>query len=195
MIKAILFDMFGVLSCQGDGLTGTAEIRKNYPGHDNEIHELFRAGDLGEIDEHEFARRFARIVGISAAAAEKYLEGLRFSEVANRPLLDIITHLRHAGYKTGVISNTRQGRFDAVFPPDVARRYFDSVTLSFELGFAKPEARIYECALKSLGATADEAIFVDDHIANIRGAEAVGMKGILYRDIADFARRLETMLK
>jgi putative hydrolase of the HAD superfamily len=53
---------------------------------------------------------------------------------------------------------------------------FDSVMLSFEIGVRKPDAEIYEAALRSVGARAEDALFVDDQVDYCDGARALGME-------------------
>jgi 2-haloacid dehalogenase len=59
------------------------------------------------------------------------------------------------------------------------------------LGLAKPDAAIYEAVLKSENRKAEEAIFIDDVAANVEGARAVGINGILFRGAEDLKRDLE----
>ncbi len=56
--------------------------------------------------------------------------------------------------------------------------YFESVTISAQVGLKKPNAAIYEHALHTLGVPADKAIFVDDIPQNVLAAERVGFKGL-----------------
>jgi glucose-1-phosphatase len=59
---------------------------------------------------------------------------------------------------------------------------FDVTVFSAEVGMVKPDARIYRLTLEKLGVQADEAVFVDDFIENIRGAQAVGMKAVHFKN-------------
>jgi len=54
------------------------------------------------------------------------------------------------------------------------------MVVSWELGVLKPDARIYRIALERLGVPAGEALFVDDRPENVAGAEAVGMRGLVF---------------
>jgi HAD superfamily hydrolase (TIGR01509 family) len=58
---------------------------------------------------------------------------------------------------------------------------FDAVVSSAEEGLAKPEAEIYRRAAERIGLSPEACVFVDDAEANVRAAEAVGMRGIVYR--------------
>ncbi|CAM9530049.1 unnamed protein product, partial [Laminaria digitata] len=57
----------------------------------------------------------------------------------------------------------------------------DAVVLSSTSGCRKPGRRIYEDACKALGVSAAEAVFVDDIRANVRTAEALGMRTVWVR--------------
>ena len=55
-------------------------------------------------------------------------------------------------------------------------RWFDVVVVSYEVGLAKPDPRIFELCLSRLGAHAGEALFVDDRAENVAAAERLGMR-------------------
>ena len=58
---------------------------------------------------------------------------------------------------------------------------FDVTIFSAEVGLVKPDARIYRLTLEKLGVEPEEAVFVDDFIENVEGAQAVGMKAIHFK--------------
>jgi len=53
---------------------------------------------------------------------------------------------------------------------------FRHVVNASEVGFAKPDARIFQQVLGLLGAAASEVAFVDDQAVNIAAAEALGIR-------------------
>jgi HAD superfamily hydrolase (TIGR01509 family) len=55
---------------------------------------------------------------------------------------------------------------------------FDQVTLSYEVRSVKPEAPIYEHCLEGLGTEAARTVFFDDRIANVQGAEMLGIQAV-----------------
>ncbi|MWT09473.1 HAD-IA family hydrolase, partial [Escherichia coli] len=55
----------------------------------------------------------------------------------------------------------------------------DKVYLSLEMGMRKPEARIYQAVLQEEGFTAADAVFFDDNVDNIEGANQLGITSIL----------------
>jgi putative hydrolase of the HAD superfamily len=58
--------------------------------------------------------------------------------------------------------------------------HFDHVTLSYELRVTKPQAGIYEDAIRGLSVAPAEALFLDDRPENVAGAKAVGLQAELY---------------
>ena len=81
-------------------------------------------------------------------------------------------------HKLGVISDTW---------PSIERqldylgisRYFSFRTFSCFLGVFKPDVRMYRDALNKSGASAEEAVFIDDSVRNLEGAAALGILPIL----------------
>jgi putative hydrolase of the HAD superfamily len=65
------------------------------------------------------------------------------------------------------------------------RERFDTIVFSYQLGVRKPDARIYQRALDTIGAHSAEAIFVGDGGSDEhRGARAVGMRTVLVTRLA-----------
>lgn len=57
--------------------------------------------------------------------------------------------------------------------------YFDETVVSGEVGFGKPDPRIYETMLSRLAVTADEAVMIGNSLdSDVQGAQAVGMKTV-----------------
>jgi putative hydrolase of the HAD superfamily len=62
-------------------------------------------------------------------------------------------------------------------------RYFDGVTFSSEVGFRKPNTKIYEDALKKVGAEPSLCLFVGDRLKeDVRGPKSLGMRAVLMRE-------------
>jgi len=68
--------------------------------------------------------------------------------------------------------------------------HFDGLVLSHEIGVRKPRARFYEECVRRAGCRPDECVFIDDLPANVAGAEACGVRGIVYRHPDDLSAKL-----
>ena len=102
---------------------------------------------------------------------------------------DLARSFREAGGRTAFLSNgvpEIMARLRAERPLD---RWFDVVVVSFEVGLAKPDPRIFELCLSRLGAQAGETLFVDDREDNVAAAERLGLRTLLFTG-DDAARRL-----
>jgi HAD superfamily hydrolase (TIGR01509 family) len=58
------------------------------------------------------------------------------------------------------------------------RHYFESITISAQVGLSKPNPAIYELALRNLCISAEEAIFVDDMPYNVAAAQEMGLRAL-----------------
>ncbi|MBB5687599.1 HAD family hydrolase [Sphingobium boeckii] len=70
---------------------------------------------------------------------------------------------------------------------------FKDIVVSGDEKLVKPDPAIYHLALDRFGLTPPQAIFIDDRLENVQGAEAVGMKGHLFTDAAELRADLERL--
>lgn len=121
--------------------------------------------------------------------------GSRFGETIRDPVPgvhEIVAALDARGVPLFAITN-----FSADFwTPFRAReeaffRRFKSIVVSGEEKLMKPDPAIYFLALDRFGLKAQDALFIDDRIINVEGAEAVGMKAHLFTDADGLRARLE----
>lgn len=93
-------------------------------------------------------------------------------------------------YKIGALSN-----LPTIYKTDLKKKgfyeIFSAVDLSGETGTAKPNKEAYFSILKKLDVKPEEALFVDDSYANIKGAEDIGMSVILYKDHEEFVKKFK----
>lgn len=189
MIKAVIFDCFGVLV--GRGFDETYRLAGGDPVKDREfIADVLGEANLGHISQDEFHERMTSQLGISL---EEYEAAVAKAEQPNEELIEYINGL-HEKYGTAVLSNVNKGVLERKIDSDILASHFDALILSGELGVAKPDPQIYELAAGKLGVEPSECVFTDDHQHYCEGAEAVGMKSILYKDFGQFKADLEQML-
>ena len=86
-----------------------------------------------------------------------------------------LASLSQRGYKLGIIANQKLGTSERLESWEL-RQYFDIIVASAEIGYAKPDPRIFEKALELAGCTAQECVMVGDRLDNdMHPAKAVGM--------------------
>jgi putative hydrolase of the HAD superfamily len=87
--------------------------------------------------------------------------------------------LRSAGMNLGIISNFDSRLYRVLEALDLAQ-YFSTVTISTEVGVAKPEAGIFQVALRKHQCLALQAWHVGDSLSeDYRAARSAGLRGIL----------------
>ena len=120
---------------------------------------------------------------------EDFFAGDRIDE----ELISFIRDLR-GHYKTGMITNACPDIRHWLLNEWKIADAFDHILISAESGIVKPEAMIYFLSLQALEVQPSEAIFIDDFIENIEGANAVGMHTIHFHNAHDAMKQLREIL-
>lgn len=171
MIHAIIFDCFGVL------IHGSLNHLRSLtpPEHLDELNNLSHNSDYGFVTQAEYLQGVGDLLGRSASEIADIINA---QYVPNEQVIELARSL-HGKYKVALLSNVGRGVIDQLFSPDELNNLFDVVILSSEVGMVKPSADIYELAAQRLGVMPDECLMVDDLPANVAGAQAVDMKGVV----------------
>ncbi|MGB8221397.1 MAG: HAD family phosphatase [Polyangiales bacterium] len=59
-------------------------------------------------------------------------------------------------------------------------RFLDWTFVSCETGLRKPDSRCYDAVLRELDVTADQCVFVDDHVGNCEAARQIGIRSVVF---------------
>jgi putative hydrolase of the HAD superfamily len=113
---------------------------------------------------------------------------MHFDEV----MWDWIDQLRGAGKRVAMLSNMPRDLGEALRVQTDKLSMFDQVTLSYEVRAAKPEPAIYEHCLEGIGTAPEQTLFLDDRIANVQGAELLGIRAIQFLDRDEVLLRLKS---
>lgn len=116
----------------------------------------------------------------SAAAAELTAMDVQIWSRTEPAIIDLFGELRGTGIRLAVLSNAPVSMGEYVRRQQWAR-LFDRIVISGEIGLIKPDAAIFAHLLRDLAAPADRVAFTDDLPENIAGAEAAGIRGIVFR--------------
>ena len=176
MIKAIIFDCFGVLL--GNAYkTHLTEVERVDPEKAKQIRAINHASDLGILTKEETAQHVSELFGIDV---EDFLAEQTQVEVPNRELLSYIATLKPE-YKIALLSNvSSRERLGIRFEPGELDAAFDTIVASGDEGFVKPQPEIYQIAATRLGVEPSECVMIDDIIEFCDGARATGMQAIQF---------------
>jgi len=89
-------------------------------------------------------------------------------------ILEILSNV----YSLGIISDTWPSIIDQLRAIG-ALPYFTSFTFSCDFGVFKPDRILYEDALMKCGEKAENTVFIDDSLTNLKGAAALGITPVL----------------
>ncbi|MBR2146601.1 MAG: HAD family phosphatase [Muribaculaceae bacterium] len=103
-------------------------------------------------------------------------------------------------YKTYILSNTNPLMFEGVIARAFAQEgldvnaYFDGITVSYKARSNKPDRKIFEYAISTMGIVPEETLFFDDGQENLDAAARLGFKTALVtpgREFMDIITQLE----
>jgi putative hydrolase of the HAD superfamily len=191
MIKAIIFDCFGVFYVDPTAYFYNLAAQQHTSNQAEKLAELIARTDLGDISQEEFIEQVAIVFSLSPEMVRaKLLTGI----ARNAELLEYAQTLRST-YKLGMLSNISRGTMNSFFSPQERKELFDDVVLSGEVGVIKPDPRIFLLAAQRLKVIPNETIFIDDNKGNCDGARAAGMQAIHYRTNHQVMHELRELLK
>jgi len=188
MIKAVIFDCFGVLTTDG-----WKQLREEFftadtvkMQHANDIDKAVNAGFMNYDD---FIAEIAGMSGLTAGEVYRRLN----RAAPNKLLFQYIRDTLKSRYKIAMLSNAADNWLDDMFEPwQVA--LFDEVVLSYQVGVAKPDSLIYQTVVDRLGLGFDESIFVDDSERYVVAARDLGMQGIYHTDTMTTITAIKDMI-
>jgi HAD superfamily hydrolase (TIGR01509 family) len=187
MIKALIFDCFGVLTTDSwraflDGLPPEADRQR--------ARELNHQYDAGLISREEFLGQVEEATGGRPVEVERLLDN---EVVKNKQLLDYIRRLKK-DHKIGLLSNIATNWIRDQFLEEAEQELFDEMILSFEVGMTKPDPRIFMLACERLRVGTHEAVLIDDIESYCEAARQEGLKAVVYRDFDQLKAELEPLL-
>jgi HAD superfamily hydrolase (TIGR01509 family) len=190
MIKAIIFDCFGVLVTDSlDAIINSndlSEIQRD------EIKSYVTAANKGSISVAEYRSEVANILNMEHKDLNSAIKN---GEIKDENLLEYIRELKKE-YKIGLLSNvTSLDSLKSRFAENELEDNFDVVVASGQIGYAKPEAEAYEITVDKLGVFLSECVMIDDREEYVNAAVGIGMKGIVYTGMNDLKKELKDILK
>ena len=189
MIKAVIFDCFGVITSDGLELLIKEKEAEGFSER-HKIAQIVEQVNNGEIHRDVSSAKSAALLGLSH---QQYSDEVKSREVRNYELLEYITDLR-GNYKTALLTNISRPSLDRRFTKQELTQYFDVQIVSGELGYGKPDPRIYAYALKQLSVAPAEAVFIDDRQPYLSPAKAMGINTILFEDNKQLFSDLSALL-
>ena len=108
--------------------------------------------------------------------------GMKTSQnVFNRPEYYPFLKSYKKHFEVGIITNGSTQRQKAKIINTNLNNYFDTIIISEEVGFSKPDKRIFELALNKLNVQSENILFVGDDLEkDIAGPQNANIKGVWF---------------
>jgi putative hydrolase of the HAD superfamily len=187
MTTAIIFDFFGVLCNELRG-----RLVFNYgkaPGAAEKINTILDEADLGYMSYAECCAQLGKVIGMTSEQVGETM--LRMCTI-DQQMIQLVAVL-HRAYKIGLCSNAPDGLVQKLLDAYALKQHFDVIKISSEAHVKKPSSVLYMFTLSDLGAVPEEAVFIDDTIANVTEAEGCGMKAIHFTGFNDLVKKLQEL--
>lgn len=197
MIKAIFFDLDGVITAEKSGTIFTCKNVHKATGLPFEkIKDAYLARktefNRGEISIDEFWKTMCERLGKTFEIHLLYdaLTGTQFNE----PVFELSQKLR-GKYRVGIISNNPKERFELISKDLKLNEKFDGIFISHMIGSEKNERKIFKFALESFACEPEECVFIDNMEENLEIPKQMGFKTIYFNGDKNDVNKLKEDLK
>lgn len=190
-VRAILFDAGDILYYRPQrGRKLKAFLKElginDKDSHSAEIHEIMHQAYQGVIDQDQYREAILRIYGV--IDSEQIECGKRILDEDDnhvqffKGVHETLAALKAKGFLLGIVTDTANPVYVKLgwFEMGGIGHVWDSIISSKELGVRKPDPRIYQAALKQLGLSPFQAVFVGHKASELEGACALGMKTVAF---------------
>jgi putative hydrolase of the HAD superfamily len=196
--KAFLFDLYGTLAPGGsaserDALArDIADLIQVDPDRLATLYrETFDSRMRGHTGDHrETLQSFAKLLG-SCPTSESLERAVKLrleftgALLARAEGVPLLARLHRAGTRTGLVTDC-SAETPTMWDESPLAPHIDSAAFSCRLGTRKPDPVIYQSVLAELNVQASDSVYVGDGESDeLRGAESLGMRAILFDNTHD----------
>jgi putative hydrolase of the HAD superfamily len=191
-IKTLIFDLGNVV-IPFDIQRGYAALQPYCRHSPAEIASLVRPlgivpqFEAGQISPRDFVRRFAEALGLGIAY-ERFCELWNTIFLPGEIVPESLLAALHRRYRLLALSNTNAIHFETVRRNYPVLKHFDDLVLSFQVGAAKPDSRIYQAALARAGCLPGECFFTDDVTSYVEAGKRAGMEAVRFESVPQLER-------
>jgi glucose-1-phosphatase len=192
-VEVLLFDLGGVL-VEFSGVRDVAPLLRT-GATEAEIVERWsscphtKAFGLGLLSRDDFAERFVRDWGLDVPPQRFVQTFSSWSKSLLPGAAQLLASLRPR-FRLAALSNSNELHWERNTTELGVNDLFEMAISSHQVGFCKPDPRIYQAALDRLGVAADAVMFFDDVQANVDAASRLGMHAFQVDGVEGVRERL-----
>ena len=204
MIKAVIFDMGGVLvDLDIEDCKKTFKELLGYNDIDTIIDACHQKGIYGDLEEGKLsADEFRSIVLAGSrpgASPEQVDEAMSHILVDIAPYKSAMLKRLSEKYELYMLSNNNpiclpysRKMFEEAGVP--LENIFRKCFFSFDMKALKPSETFYKEVINQIGLPAEQMLFIDDSMKNVEGSVAAGLPAVYYEPGTDLEALLDRML-
>lgn len=184
--KAVIFDLWNTLVFK-KGRNLTTAIAEYYSLNFDTVYEWIRLSSLAKdkTDKYYYIKMICHANAKSFREQDKvfidnivdnYYKECDWIEGAQ----EILSSLRKEGYNIGILSNSSDISYNIIEHFNL-NKYVDEIVLSCEVGYLKPDPRIFQKILEKLKLKEHQVVMVGDKITtDVLGAKIMGIDIIYF---------------
>ena len=199
-LKHIVFDLGAVLFAWQPRQMLMREVPHLAPDESRAAHweqEIFQnyGGDWGEFDRgtvevDELVQRIAQRTEMAAADVLTVVQAVPRELQPIAASVALLHQLGDAGHPLFYLSNMPAPYADTLEATHAFFKRFRGGVFSGRVHHNKPEAAIYELAAARFGSAPQELVLMDDHLPNVRAAQALGWCALQFHNAAQASAEL-----
>lgn len=206
MIKNLLFDLGGVIM-DINRLNAVESLKKiGIINADQLLGEYAQKGPFlkleeGQISPAEF--RNALREGANVKITDNEIDSAFCDFLTGIPIkrLHDLESLKKEDFNIYMLSNTNPIMWDSRIADEFKKAghdlnyYFDGTVTSFEAKVCKPDAAIFDFAVKKLGINPAETLFLDDSLENVEAARKLGFNAEVINPGEEFSAVIKRFIQ
>ena len=205
-IKAVIFDIGGVLELpkipdvlnkkEGIWVVGVhnyliKKLKISLDQYFDSLDTTYAMSIEGKIPQSKVVKILSKNLKISSKRLVKlFYKAYKKNFKHNKQLFKQAFELKKKGYKIAILSDQWHLSKETLMPKKYTRN-FDEVVVSCDVGIRKPNPKIYKLVLKKLKLKPKQTLFIDNQDWNIKPAQKLGMKTVLFRNNKQLFKQLE----
>lgn len=197
MIKAITFDLDGVYFVNGKSnfinnlvkLGVSEDEAKRVFLKSDEMNHQYKEGKMTDDEFWNFANSEWKLNKTPSELMELLISGYE----VDQNVIETVKNVRKNGYKTLICTNNFPARINGLQERFKFLDDFDGKSISYEVGFSKPDPKIYQKLIEVSGVSANEIVYADDNNDNISEAQKLGINAFFYENFDGFIEELRKL--